>query len=79
MKRFEEEEKVLLVKNKILEEDDVEEEKFDGLAFALQSSLDSRAGGPKRIDKGEDEETMKVVRQLTEIEEQIYRATAGGP
>ena len=42
MKRYEEEEKVLLVKNKILEEEDVEEEKFDGLAFALQSSLDLR-------------------------------------
>ena len=46
----------------------MEEEKFDGLAFALQSSLDLRVP-PKRIDKGDDEETMKVVRQLTEIEE----------
>ena len=52
----------------MLEEDDVEEEKFDGLAFALQSSLDLKVDA-KRIDKGDDEETMKVVRQLTEIEE----------
>jgi hypothetical protein len=62
----------------MLEEDDVEEEKFGGLAFAPQSSLDLKVEA-KRIDKGDDEETMKVVRQLTEIEEQIYRATAGGP
>ena len=67
-KIYEEEEKVPLVKNKILEEDDVEEEKFHGLAFSIQSSLDERLP-LKRINKGDDEETMKVVRQLTEIEE----------
>lgn len=56
-----------------------DEKKFHDLSFAINSSLDERVPPPNRVDKEEDEQTVKLLRQITEMELQIYRATAGEP
>ena len=56
-----------------------DEKKFHDLSFAINSSLDERVPPPHKIHKEEDEQTVKLLRQITEMELQIYRATAGEP